>query len=808
MRSTNIAGASEQSTPSHLVARRGLLGVVRGFLVLLALAATGCLPASSDPELEEEQESEEEQEPVGEKELGAGSVDPVRLPIEVLGAEGLTRTVKVTVDDPTNVKHLYVRCNACGYHDSDLDGDPSWVKATVSINGGAPIPIKRYTAGGGDVGNKGIEIIGPERDYGGIGGLFRTVRMKIPISGIKQGTNTIRFNHNQAAAPSIGYRILEMNLLRNGSTKVLSSGSFVQDDPATWTPLLPGAADIAAGKALWSKRNRLVDPGVDAVNGSKGPAIVASCADCHASDGRDLKYFNFSNRSIVQRSIFHGLTQLQGEQIASYIRTRPYADVPAARPWNPTYQPGPNMDKRPAYEWAAGAGVNAILADDADMKGYLFPDDGSISLNDVRAVVSRFGKLDLRELPVSLPMPEWNQWLPLIHPDDAFNTNAGAIKQDKDDKDIGQPYYTALYKAAKSDPTPENIGRMTQFIKPWLQRGMTCDTNGSGNGEPWRGLNGKVLNAIKLPKKTYTSCQPKEDRKRAEEQAYEVAKRGLSAWISVKQWEIVHGNDLEDEGKKEQTAKVKYTGGDKTLNSKKVCSTQCVDARERGWFVPGRNVFDRPPHFVGHNSRHFFGQDRMVGVGETNSWYHLNMILNPGYRIMMPNHFAYVCSHIELLQDESDVDQGFRFWASMIKQRQLQTNGLYGVETGLDLRTAQPHVYYKANRNGNSDTQKSVGPTLWKYFAQAMVEDLVEDAAQATAAEWSAASGNSEVQSSSSSSEKFGDGPKFDVGPWQGRNTRRVIPKLLEIGVQKSAVEDLNDWAKKMWPKGPWNDLL
>ncbi len=787
MRITKFVGAIEQS----------MLG---GFMVISALAITGCVVEPDDSESPDDQEQA----------VGPG----INLPMEVLGVEGTERYVDLVVDDPSNVTHLLVRCNACGYHNSDLDRDPARVKATVSINDGPPISIKRYTGGGGDVGNKGIEILGPAKNYGGIGGLYRTVDMKIPISGIRLGPNRLKFRYHKAAAPSIGYRILELNLLRNGSQKVFSADRFVRDDPATWTPLRPGAADIEAGKTLWNRREHLKDPGVDAINGpDKGPAIVASCADCHASDGSDLKYFNFSNRSITQRSIFHGLTQLQGEQIASYIRTRPLPNVPAARPWNPAYQPGPGMDARSAYEWAAGAGVDAILANDSDMQGYLFPNDASISLDDVRKVGSRFGKLNLRQLPVSLPMPEWNQWLPIIHPDDAFKTNTSAIKQDKDGKAINQPYYTALYNLAKSTPTPENIGRMTQYIKPWLQRGMTCDTNGSGNGEPWRGLNGNVLNEINLPKKTYTSCQPKEDRKRSEEEAYEVAKHGLAAWISVKQWEIVHGTtpstNREDEGKKAQTAKVNYVGGDKTLQSDKVfCSTptQCVDARERGWFVPGRNVFDRPPHFVSHNSRHFYGQDIMVGVGETNSWYHLNMILNPGYRIMMPTHFAYVCSHIEFLQDESNVNQGFRFWASMIKQRQLQTNGLYGVETGLDLRTAQPHVYFKANRNGNSNTQKSVGPTLWKYFAQAMVEDFVQDASKASAAQWSAASGNSAVQSSSSTD--FSDGTTFDTDAFQGRNTRRVMKKLLEIGVEKSAVNNLNNWAKVMWPKGPWSSLL
>jgi hypothetical protein len=795
MRDTRFMRASGQNKPSELGALSSWLSVVRGLLVVLTLAVPGCLAKADAPDSNPTDEYD-----------NRDSTGRIKLPIEVLGPQGAKESIQVQVDDPTNVTHLLVRCNACGYHDSDLDSNSSMVKATVSINGGAPISIKRYTAGGGDVGNKSIEILGAAKSYGGIGGVYRTVRMKIPVTGIRRGANTITFAHNKAAAPSIGFRILEVNLLRNGTTNVLPSTSFVQDDPASWTPPLTGTTDIASGKTLWSQRNKLKDPGVDAINGGRGPEIVASCADCHASDGSDLKYFNFSNRSIIERSVFHSLAKVDGERIASYIRSIKIQLAPTARPWNPAYQPGPGTDARSVYEWAAGAGVDAILESDADMKGYLFPNDNSITLDDVRKVVSRFGKLNMRELPVSLPMPEWGQWLPLIHPDDAFDTNATAIRQDHLGNGISQPYYTELYKTAKQAPTSENIGRMTHRVKTWLARDVTCMTNKSNSdsdgGEPWRALNGNVLNTIRLPRKTYSSCQDEADRTRSDEVAYEIAKRGLADWLAVKQWEIVHGNNLENEGMKEQMAEV----GSKTLNSKSVCSSPCVDPRERGWFVFGRNVFDRPPHFTSHNSRHFYGQDTMVGIAETNKWYHLNMILDPGYRIMMPNHFAYLCSHIEFLQGASHVNQGFRFWASMIKQRQLQTNGLYGVEVGLDLRTAQPHVYYKANRDGNSDTEKSVGQPLWRYFVQAMVEDFVADANRATAADWAAAKGNSEVQDRNSTN--FSDGVIFDTGPLQGRNTRRLIPMLLQIGVERSAVVKLNDWAKKTWPKGPWDSLL
>ena len=141
----------------------------------------------------------------------------------------------------------------------------------------------------------------------------------------------------------------------------------------------------------------------------------------------------------------------------------------------------------------------------------------------------------------------------------------------------------------------------------------------------------------------------------------------------------------------------------------------------------------------------------------------------------------------------------------MIKQRQLQTNGRYGVETGNDLRTSQPHVYYGANRGGTSDAQASVGTTLWRYFAEAMLEDFVADSNRATRAEWEAATGNSEVQDWDSTD--FSAGTTFDVGKVQGRNTYRVIPMLRTLGVEPAVMTTLIDWSKKTWPYGPWDSL-
>src|SRR5690606_6903563 len=101
--------------------------------------------------------------------------------------------------------------------------------------------------------------------------------------------------------------------------------------------------NIARGKDLWYRAS-LVDP-------SRGNVTMrASCTHCHAQDGRDLYYYNYSNKAIEQRAVFHGLTSTQGKQIASYIRNLgkekgAYQSI-FGRPWNPPYQPGPGTDSR------------------------------------------------------------------------------------------------------------------------------------------------------------------------------------------------------------------------------------------------------------------------------------------------------------------------------------------------------------------------------------------------------------------------------------------------------------------------------
>ncbi|HYO71541.1 MAG TPA: hypothetical protein VEU33_36220, partial [Archangium sp.] len=357
--------------------RSSLLSCLAGVTLWL----TGCLTA---PE-----ELEQTGCPEAIQESGQELAPAITLPIEVLGAKGVTKsvTVDLTAQDAQQPLRLWLQV-----HNLSSAG-----KGSVRFNSGAWLPLSNTT----------VTVEGLGKNYGGIGGAFSTLKLNlgVPAGALVSGSNQIAFCFNISDERSIGYRVLKLNLLRADGSRVLPDSRFVQDDPATWKPPLPDAFSIAEGEKLWRTR-QLVRSSRDST------AIRARCADCHAQDGRDLKYFNYSNASIIERSKFHGMSELEGQRIASYIRSLPVANP--GRPWNPPYQPGPGLDSKPVEQWAAGAGVDAVLEQNRDMLQYIFP------AGITQEAISTARNLSAREVPIFFQLPDWNHWLPGIHPKDAW----------------------------------------------------------------------------------------------------------------------------------------------------------------------------------------------------------------------------------------------------------------------------------------------------------------------------------------------------------------------------------------------------
>jgi len=366
------------------------------------------------------------------------ATETVSLPIEVLGPDGHTVSVQVHAADGSRTDALYVKAYSIGYpyHLATLR-EYSEDKASIRVNDGDWV----------DVDNSTVNCVAPEAELRCVDGPMHTIRFRIPASALgafRDGANMVHFRFNYAVSPSgqgdpsTGYRILDLEFESGTGADLIDGTTFTWDDPGTWSaPDGYGSSrDVSDGEALWEARDALVD-------GWNGEEIWASCADCHAKSGYDLQYFAFSNHSIVQRAKFHGLSESEGKKIAAYIRSiqiETYEGTtidPPGRPWHPPYQPGPTQvasraEEAPRTEgtplseldpiyWAAGAGLDWALDDDAVTKDYLFPNGILPSEMPVD------GSLNQREIPVALQMPDWNEWLPVHHPidvwGDAFREN-------------------------------------------------------------------------------------------------------------------------------------------------------------------------------------------------------------------------------------------------------------------------------------------------------------------------------------------------------------------------------------------------
>lgn len=352
------------------------------------------------------------------------------LPVEVVGTDGTVVSLSLVVprEAAGQVKSLRMQIHGLEYAGM----------ASVQVNRAGWVALSNDT----------VEVSDPARSYGGIGGGFATVKMKLSLAAgtVVAGDNTIRFRFNHTDGISSGFRVLAFNFVTQDGRVVLQPSEFAEDDPDRWVSPLPDAQDIATGEKLW-RGGRLVASSL-----AGAAPIAAHCADCHAEDGRDLKYFNYSNRSIVARSQFHGLSALQGRQIASYIRALPYANP--GRPWNPPYQPGAGLDAKPVGNWAAGAGMASVLDDDVETLPFVFaPSDGQITREDFCAD----GNLNARQIPIALQLPDWNHWLPRVHPLDAWGSDFGRSELSRE--------YLDLSGGGKPIPSDGLISLFTDWSK-------------------------------------------------------------------------------------------------------------------------------------------------------------------------------------------------------------------------------------------------------------------------------------------------------------------------------------------------------
>ena len=688
--------ASGRSTPLRLFASLALL-------LTISLANTGFIPTGEDRSTE----------PLG----------PIVLPIEVLGPNGYTETVSFEVDNARGLNRLSLRLHRLS------EGEGS-----VRINRGTWIRLD----------NRVLTCAYPESEYGCAGGAYKTIRATLPISGVRSGTNTLEFRHNyRNGSISSGYRVLSFNLSEGDRPGVLPASAFRSDDPSTWRAPRNTSADIQAGRQLWERENHLVEsPGSQRI-------IRASCSNCHAQGGEDLKYFNYSNWSIVSRSEFHGLSRRKAEQIASFIRSLDHPNP--GTPWDPPYQPGPGLDSRPAEEWAAGAGLDHVLDRDEDMLPHLFP-------NGINAeAVATPATMNVREMPVAIQFPDWAEWLPRVHPKDAWGNvflNHSVYRDYARFEDIlAGGVRQAVRSGAVVDQMEDWANEFRQFKK---------DTGKENYFGGWDS-EGVVADYM----------------------------LGLFQWQAVKTWEIMTTN----RGLEEAAPQI-YPGV----------------GEPRSWFGRARAVFDTAPHINGPDQREPFPQGNEANNRYySTAWYQVQMTLNAGNRNglnIRPQDWKYHLEHIRGNGKYTGVREPLRFFQSYAKMMQMADNARgVGSPSGWHLRHVSP-AWLLAQRPGSSkDVFQDMNPALRLQITEAMLTAFMDKMERHGLGEWPRTTGLEGIEPSSFRPTPYsGSGLIFDETTY-ANHFYRMIPIFDEMGVDPHLLQRIAVWSEAAWPRADWESL-
>ncbi len=691
-------------------------------MLSLALALTGCLSAPDEQDAVESADSFQQQT--------NEATAPIVLPIEVFGREGTTRTVTVTVSDQDVRQPLKLWLQVHGLTYAN--------KASVSFNSGTWRTLNNDT----------VSVEGLAKTYGGIGGAFATLKLRldVPAGTLVAGSNQISFKFNTADERSLGFRVLKLNFLRADGSRVLPDSTFAEDNPSTWQPPFSDAASIAEGERLWRTRT-LVTSYKNSAN------LRARCMDCHAQDGRDLKYFNYSNASIIERAKFHGLNDTEAKKIASYIRTLPNVPNPG-RPWNPPYQPGPGLDARPVSQWAAGAGVDAVLDQDRDMIRYMFPNGIT------KQAIATTSNLSAREMPIAFQLPDWNHWLPSIHPKDAwgdafvnhrinklyaFEGTATGVNASL--RDLAAKVRAAGYTNYRNELFfPHRLWNQAnyEFLQPRYQNETT----------------GKDIN---YSRKIYSTA----------------------LWQLVKMWEIMQEFGLED-------------------RQRQLFPT----SREaRGWMT--NNTFDSSPNLLKlpRNNTGINDNGPAMFTYFSMAWYQLSLILYSGNHSdgadrdgQRPIDWGYVHGFISEMQrvgtSTTPTNALLSMW--LVKGMQISDTTLkpsmpgsagWSPRTAADLsRLVMP---------GNMPGWAGISADERRAILEALLSTWWDKTRQYPASEWWTAGGGATTTEVING---FYDSSL-------GNRIWYLLPQFKYQGVNPTLINTIADWAKTVWPQADWNQV-
>ncbi|SEK34228.1 Ricin-type beta-trefoil lectin domain-like [Roseateles sp. YR242] len=587
----------------------------------------------------------------------------LKLPLELLGAglpsAPVVATANLTLDQAgaSAATELWLRCHRCGFFGPPefeaTTEAPARIKGSLRVLGGTAV------ANAGaipwvDITDTTMTLADPERVQGGLqrGGVY-TARMKLTLDAATKarlinGVNLVQFRFNGSDGESNGYRIIDLQFRNTSGTSLATNAIQRADINIEKQAGRTFTADVTAGETLWKAQDRLLKSTL------ANRSIHAACASCHASDGRDLQYFNYSNNAIVQRARFHGLSEAEGRQITAYLRyaLQNLPHVAQAAPWNPPYQPGPGLDSKPIAEWSAGAGLDAVVDTPTNAVKALFgqPLDGSalaLTQADIDKVMDANATLNAREVQMPIQYPDWNSYLPAMHPMDIWPAGAsttgsfaaGATFSGNGRQDpLGTSRrIAAWFESHKSSAfgdwshlTPEQRNEIQSMIQPYGFEVYAFLGGGRGNHIAASGQYGAQVGAANLQRLVSSARTADEPAAFTTNAFIERVVGSMFQWNLVQQWEWAQRYGLEGD---QRWFLGDYDAATKTWTGR---------GEARGWPFNTVSAFYLAPHMVyqtdfdssGKTTREWIlaweTNNKAGSYYRTNAWYQAQVTINPG----------------------------------------------------------------------------------------------------------------------------------------------------------------------------------
>ncbi|MBB6460470.1 LamG-like jellyroll fold domain-containing protein [Flammeovirga kamogawensis] len=738
------------------------------------------------------------------------------LPVEVLGEEGVIepRTFTLTAEEAEATKKIGIQVNNLSYEN----------KASIQVNEGDWYNLN----------HESVDISIQELNRGGmVHGGYNTIRLTFNSDDFIEGENTVLFRFNDSDGISNGFRVVRFNLLDGYDENILPDSFFYEEDPNLWVGPYTDNTAINEGEDLWRNGDLWSNYLADGESGfwynhelQSNVVIQAKCSDCHTQDGRDLELFSYSNKSIIERAKFHKLTEEEGKKIASYIRSLKDKNDNVnrhGRPWNPPYQPGPELEGKAIEYWAAGAGLDAVLEKDEDLLNYLFP--GGVTEESVAALFNQDGGEDRTTLPMPLQFPDWKHWLPMIHPKDAF-TKDGLYEETYTDR---EPYKNP--EDSKLNPEKgieiirdaiENLPKKSDGVTVDMQQVAADPTllanfraaheefrynfrwflaQGSTDKLHWRARSGRGLDAL------------------SDDVPMEFANTSMARLMAVKNFEIMQEFNLQDQA-------LDY-----------IPNHEVDHPTTRQWFHGlSMHVFEVPPHFTGcqdDNCLSFDGQSDALGTFESSLWYQLQTILagGEGYQWWNgPVDYNYQPAYILKSSRYTELYQPLRYYHSLSTMYKTKTwSGDLTTNDGMGFRIRVQGPWYFFGKEGEGlDTKlhgfeegywptllDEIQPGMSKLVLEAQCREFIKAVRKHEIADWTRWEtglepsnyldpiDKSAVIDVTASSADAADDEDFE--PLWADHMYWVIEQSINFGLDCEVIQELIDWSEEAWPNIDWS---